>query len=309
MRAPYRLEYFDRREGCVKTDAVPAARITRWIHNTRSGRWAGRWVFGTAAVSRFYGWIQKTRWSKRRIGPLIEKFGIDSAESTRPVGDYASFHDFFVRDIDLTRRPFVPDPDFCAAPVDGRFLAYPDVSPDQTFPVKQAVFNLREFLRNDSLAEEFAGGTLVVSRLGMGDYHYVHFPFSGTPRLPVSLPGKYHPSGPYSPGRLIPFYRDNHRMITRIDSDRFDRALIIEVGAFAVGAIRQLFRPDAPAAKGEKKARFEPGGSTVVLLFKKGAIAIEADLLGHSSKGMETYVRLGDSVGRKPSSPRREIKP
>ena len=98
-------------------------------------------------------------------------------------------------------------------------------------------------------------------------------------------------------------------MITLIDTDRFGRAAIVEVGAFAVGAIRQLFRPGAPAAKGEKKARFEPGGSTVVLLFGKGKIIIDSDLLAHTSAGLETYVRLGDSVGRVPSSGGRNVKP
>ena len=177
MNRPYNLEYYDRREGRIKKDAVPAARLTYWTHNTRPGRWVGELFFGSAVFSRLYGKIQKTRWSRRRVGPLIEKHGIDPEDMTRPAGEYSSFHEFFIRDIDPVRRPFVPDPDVCAAPADGRVLAYPDISPDRSFPVKRAVFNLREFLRDDRLAGEFAGGTLVVSRLGMGDYHYVHFPF------------------------------------------------------------------------------------------------------------------------------------
>ncbi len=44
------------------------------------------------------------------------------------------------------------------------------------------------------------------------------------------------------------------------------------------------------------KARFEPGGSTVALLFRKGMIEVDADLLARTAEGMETYVRLGDSI-------------
>jgi len=291
-------------------DAVPAAGWTRWVHHSPIGRRVGAWIFGTAAVSRLYGRIQKTRLSRRRIRPFMAKYAIDPADLIRPPEEFPNFYEFFIRDIDPARRPFELDPGVCAAPVDGRVLVQSDIPPDREFPVKQAVFSLRDFLRDGRLAEEFAGGTLVVCRLGLGDYHYVHFPFAGIPEAPVSLPGKYYPSGPYaSSRRRIPFYRENRRMITCLDSERFGRTLIVEIGAFAVGSIRQLFRPGRPAAKGEKKARFEPGGSTVALLFKEGMIAIAADLLARSSSGMETYVRLGESLGRAPAADGPDAKP
>lgn len=298
----YRLTYYDRRDGKVKSDSVPAPRLTHWTHNTAFGRTVGAAVFGTSAVSRLWGLIQKTRWSRRRIRPFMEKHAIDPAELTKPPEEFGSFFEFYVRDIDPARRPFDPDPCVCAAPVDGRVLVYTDVPPDREFPIKQAVFNLRTFLRDDRLAAEYAGGTLVVSRLCRGDYHYVHFPFSGVPGTPVSLPGGYYPSGPYSQSRRIPFYRANHRMIAEVETDRFGRVLIVEIGAFTVGAIRQIFRPGTRAEKGEKKARFEPGGSTVALLFKKGRIVLDDDLAARTVSGIETYVRLGESVGRAPRS-------
>lgn len=293
-----RLEYYDRREGRVKSDAVPAARLTHWIHNTRLGRWVGEVLFAGAAASHLYGRFQKSRLSRRRIGPFMRTYGVDRADLAKPAREYASLRDFFIRDIDPARRPFVSGSEACAAPADGRILAYPDLPADRIFPVKRALFNLRDFLRDDRLAEDFAGGTLVVSRLGMGDYHYVHFPCSGIPAPAISLPGKYRPSGPYSLKRTVPYFRENHRMITLFETERFGRAAIIEVGAFAVGSIRQVFRPGVPAAKGDKKARFEPGGSTVALLFRKGTIEVDADLLARTADGMETYVRLGESIGR-----------
>lgn len=300
----YRLVYYDRRERRVKSDAVPAARLTHWIFNTTVGRAAGAVVFGTSAVSRLSGRLQKSRWSRRRIRPFMEKYGIDPADLARPPEAYASFFDFFVRDIDPARRPFSPDPEVVAAPVDGRVLVYDDIPLDREFPIKSAVFNLRTFLQNDRLAAEFADGILIVSRLALGDYHYVHFPFSGIPGTPVSIPGAYYPSGPYARGRRIPIFRANHRMITEVETDRFGRALIVEIGAFTVGSIRQLFRPGRAAAKGDKKARFEPGGSTIALVFKKGAIALEADLLARTPSGMETYVRLGEPLGGAPAGSR-----
>lgn len=304
MSGPFVIEYVDRRDGRRKTDRVAAARFFRWAYNTRSGRWAERLIFGNKTFSRFYGRIHKSRWSRRKIHPFVRKLGVDLEDVTTPLEDFSSFYDFFIRDIDLSRRPFAPDPEICAAPVDGRILAYADVATDRTFQIKRAVFNLRGFLKDDDLTVRFAGGTLIISRLGLADYHYVHFPFSGIPRRSVSIPGMYHASGPYSLRRLIPLYRDNHRMVTLIDSDHFGGAVMVEIGALGVGSIRQLFQPDSFAAKGAKKARFELGGSTVALLFEKGKIEIDPDLLAHTAEGIETYVRLGNSIGRVPGSRR-----
>jgi len=302
MSGPFVIEYYDRREGRKKMDRVAAARFIHWAYNTRSGRLAESLIFGTKAFSQIYGRIQKSRGSRRKIAPFVRNLGVDLEDVTTSLEKFSSFNDFFIRDIDLSRRPFVSDPAVCAAPVDGRILAYRDVVPDLSFRIKRAVFNLRSFLQDDGLADFFAGGTLVVSRLGLADYHYVHFPFSGIPHPPASIPGKYYASGPYSLLRLIPFYASNFRMVTPVDSDHFGRVAMVEIGALSVGSIRQLFPPDSPVAKGAKKARFEIGGSTVALLFEKGRIEIDSDLLTHTEEGLETYVRLGDSIGRVPGS-------
>ena len=69
-----------------------------------------------------------------------------------------------------------------------------------------------------------------------------------------------------------------------------------EVGATMVGSIIQTFSSDI-AIKGEEKGYFEFGGSTVVLLFEKGIINIDADLLENTAKGLETSVVMGERIG------------
>jgi len=139
---------------------------------------------------------------------------------------------------------------------------------------------------------------MLVSRLSLRDYHHFHFPDSGVPGPPRSIPGKYCAGGPYALRSLVPFYTENHRMVTSFDTDHFGQMAIIEIGAFTVGSIRQQFQPGAYASKGERKGYFELGGSTVVLLFPKGAIEFDDDLVRNSSEETETYVKFGDSVGR-----------
>ena len=139
---------------------------------------------------------------------------------------------------------------------------------------------------------------MVVCRLCLADYHHFHFPDSGIPEASEPIPGKYYAGGPYSLSALIPFYSENYRMLSLFNSDHFGAMAIVEVGAFTVGSIRQRYVPGVRITKGCRKGFFELGGSTVVLLFEKGAIQIDKDLCENTEKNMETYVRFGDAIGR-----------
>jgi phosphatidylserine decarboxylase len=223
-------------------------------------------------------------------------------ELERPLEDFSSFNAFFTRKIDLSRRPMIYDPHVCIAPVDGKVLVYPAVKPNMTFRIKRSTFNLRRFLGSDGLSEQFAGGSMVISRLSLADYHHIHFPDSGIPRQAISIPGNYNASGPYSLHTLFPFYTENHRMMTLFDSDHFGQMMIVEIGALTVGSIQQRFLSDSRVTRGARKGYFELGGSTVVMLFQKGMINLDEDLRTNTRKDIETSVRFGDSIGNRPGS-------
>jgi len=145
---------------------------------------------------------------------------------------------------------------------------------------------------------KFGGGSMVVSRLCLTDYHHFHFPDSGVPGEALSVRGKYYASGPYGLRALVPFYTENYRMLTLLDSDHFGQIAIVEIGAFTVGSIQQRYQSGRHIAKGARKGFFELGGSTVVLLFEKGRIELDKDLCTNTRSEVETYVLLGDSIGR-----------
>ena len=298
MSSRFNILYVERHSGRRLKETVFADRFLYWAYNTRPGWLITRLIISRRAISRIYGWFNRLGWSRRRIKAFAQNVKINLDELTRSVDDYSSFNDFFTREIDLSLRPIVPDPNVCIAPVDGRVLAYPHVEPDQTFSIKRSSFNLRSFLKNDKLSDYFSGGAMVICRLSMADYHHFHFPDSGTPGSAIAIPGLYHAGGPYSQRRLLPFYRENYRMITLFDSDNFGRMALVEIGALTVGSIRQQYLPGTAVTKGAHKGFFELGGSTVVMLFKKGTIELDQDLIEHTRQGLETYVKLGDSVGR-----------
>lgn len=298
MSEKHYLSYYDRNTGTVIRDPVYAHGFLSWSYNTRLGRLVTDLVLRQKVVSRVYGWVQNQPWTRKTIRPFVRKLDVDMSESIRQIEDFTSFNDFFTREINLSKRPVEEDPHVCISPTDGRALAYPTVEPDMTFRIKGSSFNLREFLRDDDLVNTFARGSMLINRLYLSDYHHFHFPDSGTPGNAMMIEGKYYAVGPYALNPLVPFYAENHRMVTLFDSDHFGQIGIIEIGAFTVGSIQQRYRPGIYVQKGARKGFFALGGSTVVLLFERGTIHLDADLVSHSRNESETCVRMGESIGR-----------
>jgi phosphatidylserine decarboxylase len=296
--------YFDRAAGALREERVHAGGLLHWLYNSRTGALAERILCSTPHASRLYGWLQRRALSRRRIRPFVERLGVDLTESVQKIDEFASFRDFFTRRLHPWARPRHPDPEVCLAPVDGKVLVYPQVAAGTEMLVKGNRFDLSRLL-GDAVSASFAGGAVAVCRLAMADYHHFHFPDGGTPGTPRRLAGAYRAGGSYARRRVVPFF-ENHRVVTPFRSDRFGSMALVEVGAFTVGSIRQRFEPGRRVARGEEKGYFEPGGSTVVLAFRPGAIVFDADLVSQSAEGVETFVRMGDSLGRAVTGDARE---
>ena len=289
----------DRATGDVRQDRVYTPVLLDWCYNSLIGRAVMDGVLIRPWVSRLYGWLQKRSCRQRRLRAFCETMGVDLSESVHPLEFFRSLNDLIVRRIDLSRRPINGDPAVCVAPVDGRFLVYPRLAVDTPFSIKRLLFDLRSFLRDDTLAATFDGGAMAVARLDLADYHHFHFPCAGAPRTVRTIRGRYHAMSPYARRGSIPVFRENTRAIVPIDTDAFGCIVMAEVGAFTVGSIRQCFVTGRRAAKGDHKGYFEFGASLVALLFPPETIMFDNDLLTNSAASMETYVRLGESIGRK----------
>jgi phosphatidylserine decarboxylase len=300
MNDRFSIKYLDRTEGMLRTERVCADGFLNWLYNYRLGNLSNEFVFRQKYVSQLYGWIHNQRLSRGKIVPFMQKMNVNADELICEIEDFTSFNDFFKREIDLSKRPINPSPHACIAPVDGKILAYQSIDPDMTFRIKRSIFNLRSFLFDETLVERFSQGSMLVSRLGLKDYHHFHFPDSGVPGEAKSIKGKYYASGPYSLRKLIPFYSENYRMLTIVDSEHFGQILMVEIGAFTVGSIQQRYRPGRRVVKGDRKGFFEMGGSTVALLFEKGRIELDRDLCVNTRNDIETYVLMGDSLGSIP---------
>ena len=182
-------------------------------------------------------------------------------------------------------------------PADGRHLGFTNIDLADGFYAKGAKFTLAELLQNNALAEKFAGGTMVISRLCPVDYHRFHFPVSGQPKEPVAIMGPLFSVSPIALRKHIEYLVQNKRAYTLVETERAGTVVCMEVGATTEGGIVQTFLPSRPAAKGAEKGLFKFGGSCVITLFERERGRLADDLLRVSANNIETYARMGDRMG------------
>ena len=65
----------------------------------------------------------------------------------------------------------------------------------------------------------------------------------------------------------------------------------------SVGRIIQVHPLGAPYQRGDEKSVFRFGGSAIVVFGEPGAWRANEDIVGHTREGIETFVRLGETVG------------
>jgi phosphatidylserine decarboxylase len=249
-------------------------------------------------ASKLYGSMQNKPWSKRKIAPFVKIFHIDTSEFLFPIHAYRNFNEFFSRKLKPSCRPIVSDPHRMAAPVDGRYLVIPDLGSAAGFYVKGQRFCLDTFLRDRHLAEQYRNGAMLIARLSPVDYHRFHFPVEGIPDAARLVNGALFSVNPIALAKRFGILWENKRMMTEIHSEACGKVLMAEIGATCVGTIHQTYQPGIPVKKGDEKGYFSFGGSCVVLIFEKGRVIFDQDLIDHSARHLETRCRFGTSLGK-----------
>ena len=265
-----------------------------------------QYLFPKRALTEFGGWVANGRWgaiTQWIIRRFIRRYGVNMAEAANPEPTaYACFNEFFTRALKPSARPITEpeNPRLAVFPADGRHLAFADVSTAPGFYVKGATFSLEQLLGGPELAAEFAGGSMLISRLCPVDYHRFHFPVAGTPDDGRLIGGWLYSVSPIALRRNVQDLAQNKRRLTLIDSPEFGRVAMLEVGATNVGSIVETYVTGRPVRKGEEKGLFKFGGSCVITVFARGRIRFDADVLEQSSQFRETYARMGDRLGSAP---------
>lgn len=291
------IRYFHRAKQVVETEQIYGGDWLRWTYETGLGKFALNALVKRGIVSRYYGWKMSQRASAHRVLPFIVDYNLDVDEFAKKPYSFKSFNEFFYRALKPGARPIAPGDGVAVLPADGRHLAFQNVDATEGFYAKGQRFDLKSFLGTEELAREFAGGSLLISRLCPVDYHRFHFPVAGTPGEPRLINGWLYSVSPIALRQNLAYLWENKRMITLVESPVFGKVAVCEIGATMVGTIQQLFVPGRAVPKGEEKGLFKFGGSCVVTIFQPDKIKFDADLVTHSAAGLEVYARMGESLG------------
>jgi phosphatidylserine decarboxylase len=231
--------------------------------------------------------------------PFIRKFEVDPSEFLLPVTAFTSFNDFFVRKLKIEVRPIAPGKDAAVMPADGRYFFYQDICQCDGFVVKGKKFNLAALLKDPVLAAQYEGGSMVIARLCPSDYHRFHFPCDCIPSSTRLINGWYYSVNPIAIRKNLEIFTQNKRTVCELKTDNFGNILYLEIGATSVGSIQETYVPDTFQPKGAEKGYFEFGGSSLILLFTKGSIQFDEDLLQATEAGYEIRCLMGQRMGIK----------
>ncbi|WP_320175370.1 phosphatidylserine decarboxylase [Maridesulfovibrio sp.] len=290
------IEYIDRESGQLRKETVPGEGWLKWLYHNPLGKLALHGIVKRKFISQWYGSKMDTADSQEKIPGFVKELGIDMNEATRPVEDYKSFNDFFIRELKPEARPIDNAPDSIVSPADGKILAFENLSGLDSFFVKGQKFSLESFLQNSMLSKKYEGGTLLIIRLAPVDYHRFHFPAAGKASASTLINGDYFSVSPYAVKNMLNVYWENKREHSTLKTVAAGDILLCEVGATMVGSIEQTYTPDSEVKKGQEKGWFKFGGSTVIMLLENGKAQIDADILKNTGNGFETSVKVGEHI-------------
>ncbi len=236
------------------------------------------------AMSRLWGRFMRIRRPRSLAGLMIRGFqkhyhiGMD--EFWGNAANYGSLSEFFLRPLDLEKRPLPLDPSCLLSPADGRLSELELISADRatqvkgrTYPVSLLLAEPVDFSQNWYLATIY---------LSPSNYHRFHYPLSS------SVCGCFHggtrlfPVNDFSVRRVRDLYIRNERLVTRftLPGGRF---YMVAIGATFVGGIGMEYLPcglpvkkewqslDIPVEQMAEMGHFAMG-STIILLFPAGRV-------------------------------------
>ena len=255
----------------------------KFLYGNSVGRILLRFISGHF-YSKINALYNKSSFSRKKIKIFVEKYNIDVPN----VEKYSSFLDFFSRQED---RDFCNKKNALISPSDAKLLCY-KIDDEQLISIKNTVYSVSDLTGFD--VSDYAGGNCLVFRLAMDDYHRYCYIDSGELKQTKHIRGKLHTVSSISEKYRV--FAQNDRISSKYVFDNFGEAIQVEIGAMLVGRIvnydKKRFK------KGDEKGYFMLGGSTIVLLLKKG-FRIDDDIVEQSKKGIETKVKYGEKIGGK----------
>ncbi|KXN64617.1 hypothetical protein CONCODRAFT_170966 [Conidiobolus coronatus NRRL 28638] len=231
--------------------------------------------------------------SKREIAPFIRFHNLNTEEILDPLDSFQNFNEFFYQ-----------DPRVAVSPADSRVMVFPTIDIAKELWIKGENFSVQNLVKSavkdPQVIDSLNQGSLAIFRLAPQDYHRFHIPVDGIIGEPHKIEGEYYTVNPMAIRSNLDVYGNNTRVVSVINSPEYGNVVVCCIGAMMVGSIVLTSTPHQPVQRLQEHGYFAFGGSTIVVLFEKGKIVFDKDLVENSQNKIETLLAVGNQIGVKP---------
>lgn len=165
-------------------------------------------------------------------------YKINTAEAAKPVSQYPSIGDFFIRELKPGARPLADDP--VVHPADSKISQIGIISDGQMIQAKGLKYSVQEICQDLEAFKKYEGGLFVTYYLCPTDYHRVHAPTDMNIHQVTYAPGELWPVNQWSTHNVRNLFGINERVIIDFKAPQ-GLATLVLVGATNVGQMSLSF--------------------------------------------------------------------
>lgn len=218
-------------------------------------------------------------------------YAVNLDEVARSVpDDFATFNDFFIRELKSGSRPIGPSDKSIVSPADGFVSAVGQIEKNIVLQAKGLDYSLEELLATDlEDAQSYYGGSFATIYLAPFNYHRVHAPIAGDLVAARFVPGTLFSVNQTTVSNVRGLFVRNERLICHFRT-AIGPCVVIFVGAMNVGSITTPWTGELRPRKGNVVENIDLRAVTLPRSVDKG------DLLGWFNMGSTVILLLPPQV-------------
>jgi phosphatidylserine decarboxylase len=192
-------------------------------------------------VGKLVHWRGPRWWATLTIEIFAKIYKINLAEAEKPVSEYPSLGEFFVRRLKPGVRP-VASAAAAVHPADAMISQHGPIHDGRLIQAKGRDYFVQDLVASSEATKRYQNGYFLTYYLCPTDYHRVHSPVSGLIQKVTHIPGELWPVNKWSVENVHDLFSVNERIVVEIASD-YGPVAVVFVGATNVGQIELSFDP------------------------------------------------------------------
>jgi phosphatidylserine decarboxylase precursor len=236
------------------------------------------------------GHFLKSEYSNFLVKSFIKNYQINT---DKYIINGNTFNDIFIREL---KEPLIPISNsvIIYAPTTSRaiFFNFKNYYKLNLY-IKGKNFNLPDLINEQNIRSKYS---VIICRLAINDYHYIHMPEDGILIEISEYNGTYKSIDKDYIRSNINVMNDNKRTIFKFMRSNNTLFYLVAIGSTIVSSIVYNLEVNRKYLTKEKIAYFQFGGSCVVYVSDQN-IFYDKDLSYFSNDNIESYIKVGEEIG------------